>query len=278
MSELLTSRQVARFVGDGFLEFPEIVPERLNRAFLALTEDESLHDAGYRGQVLEEKYRGTAVGEILALPAVDGIIRSLVGSDPILDHHCLHRVGPNTNWGQHWHADATLDLKRHFDVQLMYFPQDTPRESGGTMILPGSHFRLVHESEVSRYQNFRGQRATVCKAGTLLATHHNIWHCAQPNRTERMRYMFKIRLAATVPQVKLFDTSDLDAPEIGGLLQAHHGWEGSDIRIEYIQRIKLWRKLSGNPTFDTSYWVGRLENDPEQGIARFAEEPAAAAR
>ena len=80
-----------------------------------------------------------------------------------------------------------------FDIQLFYFAHDTPREMGGTMFLPGSHYRRISESDIARYQNFLGQMPMVCKAGTVAVAHHGIWHCAQPNLTGRKRYMFKLR-------------------------------------------------------------------------------------
>ena len=46
-----------------------------------------------------------------------------------------------------------------FDIQFFYFAHDTPREMGGTMILPGSHYRRVCESDIARYQNFLEQAA-----------------------------------------------------------------------------------------------------------------------
>lgn len=271
----LSARDVARFVADGLLEFPALVPDALNQRAEALFDDGSaIADTGYRGERYAGRYAGTVLDEILTLPRVAGIIRSLVGRDPIVDHHCLHLMPPRAMTGGAWHADATLDLKRHFDIQLFYFPHRTPREMGGTMFLPGSQFRLVHESEVCRYQNILGQRATVCPAGTIIVGHHNLWHCSQPNTTDRRRQMFKLRLAATEPQVRLFDTADLDDPEIPRILQAAQPWMGSDLRLEYLNRIRLWRHLSGDDRFDAGYWLGRLENDPGRGIARLAREAA----
>ena len=49
---------------------------------------------------------------------------------------------------------------QHFDPQFFYFAHDTPKEMGGTMILPGSHFRQVNETEISRYQHFQGELQT----------------------------------------------------------------------------------------------------------------------
>jgi hypothetical protein len=269
-ADLLTAKEMASFVADGVLAFPAVVPEAINRAALADIEaGELLADCGYRGERFAERYAGSALGQVYSLPRVAGAIRSLVGPEPIFDHHCLH-VQPARGGGGGWHADAVIDLKRHFDIQLMYFPHDTPREMGGTMILPGSQFRLVHESEVHRYQNFAGQRAVVCPAGTVLILHHNLWHTGQPNRTDRRRLMFKVRLAASHAQTRLFDTRGLDDPEVGRILGTPQPWMGTDTRIEIINRIRLWRSLIGDESWDLSYWVSRLENDPEHGVARYA--------
>jgi hypothetical protein len=271
-SQRLTSKQVARFVADGFIKFEAIVPPELNARALAQIESNSggVEDHGYRGERFADRYRGTALAELFRLPQVEGIIRSLVGPDPIFDHHCPHLQHPNSGAGA-WHQDAVIDAKRHFDLQLMYFPQDTPREMGGTMLLPGSHFRRINVFEPGRYHNFVGQAPTVCPAGTIVATHHGIWHCAQANRTATKRYMFKVRLAASVPQVKLFDTADLHDPEVGRILGGGElFWAGTDSRLEVIHRAQLWRLLTDNPGFDIQYYLGRIENDPFREVPRAA--------
>ena len=80
---------------------------------------------------------------------------------------------------------------------------------GGTRYVPGTHLRIVSESAIARYQNIRGQQHVVCPAGTLIFMHHGIWHGGGVNRSDEVRYMFKIRLNPSVPQVRLWDTSDL---------------------------------------------------------------------
>jgi hypothetical protein len=131
------------------------------------------------------------------------------------------------------------------------------------MILPGSHYRRISESDIARYQNFVGQVPVVCKAGTLIVVHHGIWHCAQPNQTDRKRYMFKLRLNPTVRQLRLWNTDDLDGPSIPGILSTNHKWYGNEVRIEIVNRIKFWRFLTGDDRFDVSYWLSRIENQPE---------------
>ena len=261
---LLNTKQMAQFVAAGFLRFDELVPDELNRA--ACAEMETGVPRGKAGAPLAELWTDAAIGQVVRLPQIQGIIHSLVGPDPLYDHHAVHTVDAHHEHGQIWHADAIIDTRLHFDIQLFYFAHDTPREMGGTMFLPGSIYRRISESDIARYQNFLGQMPMVCKAGTVAVAHHGIWHCAQPNLTGRKRYMFKLRLNPTVRQKKLWNTDDIDDAEIPGLLNANHRWYGNEVRLEVVNRIKLWRFLTGDENYDVSYWLSRLENAPENEL------------
>ena len=261
---LLNTKQMAQFVAAGFLRFDELVPDAINRA--ACAEMETGIPRGRAGAPLAELWTDAAVGQVVRLPQIQGIIHSLVGPDPLYDHHAVHTVGAHHEHGQIWHADAIIDTRLHFDIQLFYFAHDTPREMGGTMFLPGSHYRRISESDIARYQNFLGQMPMVCKAGTVAVAHHGIWHCAQPNLTGHKRYMFKLRLNPTVRQKKLWNTEDIDDAEIPALLNANHRWYGNEARLEVVNRIKLWRFLTGDENYDVSYWLSRLENAPENEL------------
>ncbi len=265
---LLTSVQMASFVADGMLRFDELIPDEINQQAMREIDEERIpRSYEKQGQPLSDLWPDSqGFGAMFRLPQVQGIIHSLIGPDPLYDHHAFHRVGPRHEEGQTWHADAIIDTRQHFDIQLFYYPHDTPREMGGTMFLPGSHLRRIHETDIGRYQNFVGQMPIVCKAGTLAIGHHGIWHCAQPNHTERMRYMFKLRLNPTVRQLLLWNTDDLDSPEIHKALFRNHKWYGNDDRLEYANRIKFWRFLTGNDKFDSNYWLTRIENMPERRV------------
>lgn len=269
---LLTSVQMANFVADGMLRFDEFIPAKINKA--AMREiDEGRIRMGYeeQGQPLANLWQDSkGFGAMIRLPQVQGLIHSLVGPDPLYDHHAFHRVGPAHIEGQTWHADAIIDTRQHFDIQLFYYPHDTPREMGGTMFLPGSQLRRIHESDIGRYQNFIGQMPVVCKAGTLVVGHHGIWHCAQPNSTDKMRYMFKLRLNPTVRQLRLWNTDDINDPQIDDILFRNHKWYGNEDRLEQANRIKFWRFLTGNERFDAHYWLTRIENMPERVVASAA--------
>jgi len=261
---LLTSRQMAEFVASGFLRFDELIPAELNALAIAEMEENRLpRGGGYAGEPLDAMWaKSEGIGAIFRLPQVQGIMQSLVGPAPLYDHHAVHIVRGQHKHGQHWHADAIIDTRLAFDVQFFYYAHDTPREMGGTMFLPGSHYRHISESDIARYHNFRNQVPMVCKAGTLAVAHHGIWHCAQPNHTDATRYMFKLRLNPTVRQLLLWNTDDMDDPQLGGILGQSHGWYGNDERIEVVNRIRLWRFITGNDKFDLAYWMGRLENEP----------------
>ncbi len=260
---LLTTKQMAAFTADGYLRFDELVPDELNRA---AREEMANHKVPREkaGSPIDKIWPEPSVlGKVFRMSEIKGVFESLVGPDPLYDHHAVHTVGATQHAGQHWHADAIIDTRMHFDIQFMYFSHDTPRKMGGTMILPGSQFRRISESDISRYQNFMGQVAMDCKAGTVIVLHHGIWHCAQPNHTDRTRYMFKLRLNPTVRQLRLWNTDDIDDPDVPGILSTNHKWYGNEDRLEYVNRIKFWRFLTGDDDFDLHYWLGRLENEPE---------------
>jgi hypothetical protein len=276
---LLNSTQMAQFTAKGFLRFDELVPDELNTAIMRDI-DAGQVKAQPAGTPLSQCYLPpSAVGEMLRLPQLQGIIQSLVGDDPLFDHQAVHVRQPNEDSAQHLHGDSTIDIRMHFDIQLMYFPHDVSPDMGGTLILPGSHFRRINEMDIARYQNFLGQIQTVCKAGTVLVVHHGIWHCGRQNKSDRVRYMFKVRLNPAVRQLRLWNTDDLAGEEgkqqvifggsqkkndIQGILTAQEPWfEAGDGRLEIINRIKMWRFLTGDNSFDAQYWLTRLENMPE---------------
>lgn len=277
--DLLTSKEVAQFVAKGYLRFDEIVPAELNEA--AMREIEAGVKSAPAGTPLSQCYLPpSTLGQILRMPRIQGFIQSLVGPDPLFDHQAVHVRQPNEDAAQHMHADSIIDTRQHFDIQLMYYPHDIPLEMGGTLLVPGSHFRRINESDIARYQNIVGQIPMVCKAGTILVLHHGIWHCGRQNKTDQKRYMFKVRLNPSVRQLRLWNTDDLTnevskaqiifggstkgEPDIQQILSQQEPWfEWADGRLEIINRIRLWRFLTGEPTFDVYYWLTRLENMPE---------------
>ena len=241
--DLLTAKQMAQFCVDGYLAFDAFVPEELNKAVYA----EQVAGNGYWD-------KGTSIREVFDLPKVKGILQSLVGLYPIYDHSALHIVGPHHRDGQIYHADSIIDARPYaFDIQAMYFSHDVPKESGPTLILPGSHLRRTSNLSIGRYKNIVGQKQLIGKAGTIAFLHQAIWHCAQPNQTDNTRYMFKLRLRAGQEQRGLFNTDGYNDPEVRRVFNAHHPWHGEESRAENVMRAKLWRYVSGDDRVDVSF-------------------------
>ncbi len=237
------------------------------------------------GTPLADAYRpGSAVARLLGLPLVKGVLRSLLGEAPVFDHHFLHVTFPprfhaassHENVSQHTHQDSTIDPRPHaFDVQMMYYPHAVTRPMGGTRFVPGTHLRKVSEVALGRYQNIVGQQHMVCEAGTLLFLHHGVWHGGGVNLSDDVRYMFKIRMHASGSQVRGWNLDDLphrnaqrpiffrkSAPEQGSvetILTTSEPWFEQDTgRLEYVNRIKLWRYLTDDASYDADYWLTRL--------------------
>lgn len=289
----LTTREMARFVVDGYLRFDALVPEALNARAIAemrrvlptklarFGPDVPDEPAGLRqpatGTRLSACYPPpSALGEILRLPAVQGIVESLVGPDPVFDHDFVHFVPAGSPFRQHLHVDAIIDAAEpSFDVQLFYFATAVRPGEGGTRLVPGTHLRRVRAEGISRYQRIRGEQQFAGPAGTLLVAHHGLWHAGQPNPGERERWMYKIRLNPRVPQVRLWNTADLAALQndardhvfatvapdsVGRILRRRHPWQrGHEERYDLRQRALLWRYLSGDPRFDVDYYLTRVE-------------------
>jgi len=88
----------------------------------------------------------------------------------------------------------------------------------------------------------------------------------------------RARLAATRRQQRLWNTADLpaaqprpiflvkDAPDpadVRTILMTPEPWFEADTgRLEYINRIQLWRHLTGDDCYDVDYWLTRIENEP----------------
>jgi hypothetical protein len=289
----LSTRQMADFVANGFLRFDQIVPAELNARAIheleALNSGRLLPEDAYpeamkpphSGTTLDDCYPlPSAIGEYLRLPQIRGIIESLVGSHPQYDHDWVHYIPGGGRYVQPLHVDAATDsLDPSFDVQLFWFCGDVAPGEGGTRFVPGSHLTRVRSSGLHRYHHIVGERQVACSAGTVFVFHHGLWHAGQPNVGANDRWMYKIRLNPTVPQVRLWNTDDFAAhhspssdhffarmqpDSVAQTFRTWHPWMGiTDYRNDQIQRALLWRYLTGDTEFDVDYYLTRLERRAE---------------
>ena len=289
---LLTTSQVAEFAAKGCLRFDGLIGSDLNQEFLDLFAEDIGSDDRYVNRVIPNCKPGTYVSQafpqdhplskILAQPVVAGTLKSLMGTNPIFDHHHVHMTFPNRSRVQTNHQDSTIDLRsKNFDIQMIYFPHEVNDKMGGTRYIPGTHLRTVHESQIARYQNIRGQIRVTCPAGTIIFFHHGIWHGGGKNTSDVPRIMYKLRLQPSGSQSLQWDTSDLteerikswqrpifhafgkrEEDDVPSKLMSHEPWFDNTSRLEYMNRVRFWRTLLNDAELDIDYWLTRVENEP----------------
>jgi hypothetical protein len=295
VTHLLSTDQMASFVAQGFLRFDAVVPDELNRQALdelptlyrtwvdefrgvtagAAGSDDDEMQLPRSGTVLGGAYAAdSAFGQMVRVPAIAGAIASLVGADPVVDHHFVHIKQAGDLHAQGLHCDAIIDQGPAFDIQLFWFPHDVAPREGGTRYVPGSHLRRVNMDDVARYHHLTGEQYFSGVAGTVLIFHQGLWHAGAPNHGSRDRVMGKLRLNPNQPQVRLWDTSDLEARNraddhmfarmepgtVAAALRHSQPWyEPSVHRLETVQRSLLWRHLTGDSGFDVDWYLTRTE-------------------
>ncbi|QDP98767.1 phytanoyl-CoA dioxygenase family protein [Microlunatus elymi] len=261
---MMSSVEMAHFVSHGSFALEAVVPDSMNQRAI------DVFDAGIPGYPfgtpLDEAFpAGTFVRELLDLPAIAGAVQSLVGPNPVIDHHAVHVRPPHGGEAQNMHGDAILDTRTDaFDMQLMYYPREVTLEQGGTLSVPGTHLRKINQTGIGRYQNLAGQTRLTCPAGTVVFLHHGIWHGGRRNDSDHRRYMFKIRFNPTVRQLRLWNTDDIDDPAVLKELTASFGWTAANEgRLELVNRAKLWRTLTGDQFFDIDNYLTREQLRPQ---------------
>lgn len=278
---LLSTEEVATFVARGFLEFPAVIPSELNDAAAVecrqIIETWGTSDRPFApasGQSWAELYPDpSAIGAVLRTPVVAGIVESLVGRGAVFDHDFVHLRPAGDRSMQHLHADAMIDPTMSFDIQLFYFPHPVAEDGGGTGFVPGTHLRRIHETQIGRYRHLRGEQQWSGPAGSVLVFHHGLWHRGMPNPGPTDRLMYKLRLNPTAPQIRSWDTADLDdlrpaandhvfatfEPDgIASLLRRREPWMGEqDHRLELRNRARLWRYLTGDDDADLDWYLTR---------------------
>jgi hypothetical protein len=70
--------------------------------------------------------------------------------------------------------------------------------------------------------------------------------------------MIRLRLTPSVPQVRLWDISDLEGFDPRPIFRRGHPWMGADHPFEFMHRARLWRHLTDDHGYDLSGYLGRL--------------------
>ena len=153
---------MASFIADGYLRFDNIVP--LNLCKMCLKEIPQFNGYLSVGMPYEETWpKDTALGEIFRIPVAMGLIRSLVGPNPLYDHHGPHLTDAGELKGPDTHQDSVTDFREnYFDIQLSFFLKTLlMKKVKHFLSLP--QFRNVRTSEIDIYQHMRGKISVVAQ-------------------------------------------------------------------------------------------------------------------
>jgi len=108
----------------------------------------------------------------------------------------------------------------------MYYPQNTSSDMGPTSVCPSTQFYAGEESFDARHadnatslvdQWQTSQVNLVCKAGTVVLLHNDIWHKGTANVSQSRRWMFCFMFLRVVPPTCSRPLPDQSVPERGSL-------------------------------------------------------------
>lgn len=169
----LTDTDVIRMCTHGYMMFEGVVPGEINQRVLEFTKN-----AAIQHEPLELRSEDWFVEHVLLNPAVAGAIRSLLGAHfhvPVAISN--HRYQCPHQRPQEWHVDGASKFTPELDnLQVFYYPQDSPVEVGPTELLPGSHLIRNAHRAMCHIGRIRGSIHTVAPAGSIFLTIYNIWH------------------------------------------------------------------------------------------------------
>ena len=239
---------VMDFVSNGFVLLEGVVSEEFNRSCSTLP----------GGRLTEFVQSDGFRREVLLHPEVAGVARSLLGENfhvPIMAHHHLYE---EAHVGQTWHSDG-LSEKGYgvHHLQCYYYPQKVEIEDGPTMILPGSHHRLVDREAIAHYGDILGQMSMTVPAGSVVLTHYGIWHKAgaklNPNRRGMIKFSY-FREAA--PKRDWLTDSDEISPFVQ---RERHPYAGEVEHYRDRSRcVRVWDWLCGMETVEDVVHGARL--------------------
>lgn len=178
---------VLRFCTQGYCLVPGVVPAWVNAKTIAYLD---AHPEPEPSGILHE---GWFREHVLCQPAAARIIRTLLGPGlalPVLmSSH--RRQAPLAATGG-WHIDGGSRWRPELqELQVFYYPQDTPEALGPTHLLPGSHLIENAQRAMAHYGAIRGEVSTAAPAGSIIITMYRLWHRASPATGTGVRHLLK---------------------------------------------------------------------------------------
>ena len=191
----LTDSQVLEFCKNGYLLLEGVVAEEINRMTTEYLEGDAFKEPT---GILDEEWfiDGVILNRVAA-----GAVRSLLGANfhiPILMSN--HRVTGSYPATGGWHVDGNYQWGPELNnLQVFYYPQNTPVEMGPTEVLPGSHLIRNKAKFMGHLNAIRGTVSTASPGGSIFLTAYQIWHRRGRSTAGTLRNMLKYFYWRTTP-------------------------------------------------------------------------------
>jgi len=224
--ELLTDKQVQDFIVEGYLELP---PAEVDGTGVDIHQ-KVFRAASQLGDRAERLGNNILPGlpELAAVfetPRCRGALTSLLGPHYMMHPHRFCHVSKPGRQAQTWHRDSFWGhwhprSQCPYWIMALYFPQDTPFELGPTCVLPRSQYYNKDEGRGSGKKGSFGcgrwkekdleegvpaihwhlqEKPLVCRAGTIVLMHYDLWHRGPANvSSDGIRFMFKFQFSRMV--------------------------------------------------------------------------------
>ena len=125
-------------------------------------------------------------------------------TDPDFDHDWVHYIPGGGSYVQPLHVDAATDIDRpHVRHPVVLVSEHGRARRRRDPVRPRQPPHPRRSSGLHRYQHIVGEQQVACQAGTVSCSTTVCWHAGQPNPGENDRWLYKIRLNPTRPQVRL---------------------------------------------------------------------------
>ena len=124
-------------------------------------------------------------------PVLRGLTESVLGPGFGAPRALVMRSVGGGN-GQAWHQDCPPDDPEAFNLNRLFYMQDTHEEDGAIVVVPGSH-RTGRIPSGGSQESIDGEQVLTPTAGTLVLLHGHVFHRVTPNRSGKPRVSVNLR-------------------------------------------------------------------------------------
>lgn len=214
----LSDQQVDFFETFGFLGFPGLLADRIDRVIEDFEALWARHGGGHNGRphegtarscIVQFVDRSEGLASLLDDPRIEGIGASLLGED-------FNYMGSDGNYyvgDTGWHSDGWHPVMRH--LKIAFYLDPLTRDTGCLRVIPGSHkpddrFALSLQEKARKSQDLWSVDGRDLPAwpletqpGDIVCFNHNTKHAAFGGGVRRR--MFTMNLCQRYPEDRLDD-------------------------------------------------------------------------